>query len=319
MAAKIAVFGSVNMDLVTRVSRFPRPGETIRGLSFSRIPGGKGANQAVAAAKLGGDVSFYGLIGDDGVGEGLYQNLKDHGVNPSAVETRPGPSGVALIQVNEGGENQIVIIPGANGEVDADYVDSNLEDIVKADVLLLQLEVPLDTIAYLLGLLEETSEDTPEVILDPAPAEDLRKLPLSAVDMLTPNEGELEALFPDKDPGRTVDNLIRQGVRGVLVTRGGDGVSYHDANGNPTFPSFTVEPVDTTAAGDAFTGGLGVALGEGWPIKESILFASAAGAISTTREGAQPSLPQRADVLQLLEERSNDEIDAKSLTGEIDE
>lgn len=303
MTGEIAVFGSLNMDLVTQVHRFPDPGETIKGKDLSEVPGGKGANQAVAAAKLGGNVSMFGLVGDDGFGDDLLNNLRDYDVDTSYIGIRPGPSGVALIQVDNKGENQIVIIPGANGKVDDQYVDCSLEALLKAEVLLLQLEIPFETTSCLLRKIGESGSRAPTVILDPAPATDLRKLELMNVDLITPNRIELRRILSGgKD--EVITGLLDRGVGSLVLTRGEEGATVVNKGGRKEVLPFSAEPVDTTAAGDAFAGGLAVALVEGKELEEAVRFASAAGAISTEGEGAQPSLPGRARVLNLLNERT---------------
>ncbi len=304
MTGEIAVFGSLNMDLVAKVERFPSPGETIKGKSLAEVPGGKGANQAVAASRLGGNVSMFGLLGEDGFGEDLLDNLKDYDVDTSYIGKRPGPSGVALIQVDKGGENQIVIIPGANGEVDEAYVDRCLDDLLSAEVLLLQLEIPLETTAYLLQKLGETTGDNPIVILDPAPAVDLDRLQLSSVDLLTPNKIELKGISSLGDEEKIISKLFDRGVGSLVVTRGEAGSTIVKRGSRKEIPAFSVNPVDTTAAGDAFVGGLAVALEEGNSLEAAVRFAGAAGAISTKGEGAQPSLPGRAKVEELLKRSS---------------
>ncbi len=303
MDKKISVLGSLNMDQVVKVDRFPEPGETIQGDDYFKAPGGKGANQAVAASRLGGEVSMFGLIGEDVFGKELISELEDDEVDTGFVEQRSGSTGLAMIQVDESGENQIVIIPGANGKVDASYVDRRLEDVLDSEVLLLQLEIPVKTISYLLDRLSEQREKAPAVVLDPAPARKLDELNMDPVDYLTPNEGELEGLTEHKERGELRSGLLERGVGAIIVTQGSEGVSYFSRGEHFSAPGFSVEVEDTTAAGDAFAGALAVGIAEGKSRRETLEFANAAGGLATTRSGAQPSLPSRSSVDRFLQSR----------------
>jgi len=286
------------MDLVAKVKRLPRLGETILSLGFARYPGGKGANQAVASARLGAQASFYGKVGDDFFGQELLQSLRENGVNVNAVEQAKGTSsGIASIWVTEDGENAIVYVPGANALIDPAYVDHVLPQLATAKALLLQLEIPLETIAHLLRRLPPKA---PLVILDPAPTQDLSSLPLERVDIITPNRGELTALTREEGVREAAHGLLALGVGRVVCKAGAEGAYLIMSNTFRHFPTFLVDPVDTTAAGDAFNGALAVALAEGKDIEEAVHFANAAGALAATRQGAQPSLPTRQEVEALL-------------------
>jgi ribokinase len=294
----IAVLGSANIDVVTEVPRFPRPGETVLGKSVHRYPGGKGANQAVAAARVGGAVRFYGKVGADAFGDELLALLQGDGVDISAVErTAEAATGMASILVDEAGENSIVYTPGANACVDPAYVDRVFEALREADVLLMQFEIPLETVAHLLARLPR---QRPIVIVDPAPAHGMVGLPLDRIDVLTPNRSELLALTGVEDVLSAARALIGRGVRAVLCKAGADGALWMKQDAM-WIPAETVEPVDTTAAGDAFNGTLACLIAE-WPIDRAIRWANAAGALATTRRGAQPSLPRVEEIRKLLDE-----------------
>ena len=292
----IVVLGSANMDVVTEVARMPHPGETVPGKALRYYPGGKGANQAVAAARLGGPVSFCGEVGRDAFGERLLDAMRADGVDVSGVEiAADAATGTASIWVEDGGENASACVPGANGAVDRAYVDRILARIAAADVLLLQLEIPLDTVAYLLRRLPG---GRPLVILDPAPARELSGLPLDRIDVLTPNETELRAITGIADPALAARSLLERGVRAVVCKAGERGAIWFGVSATRV-PAFRVRVVDTTAAGDAFNGALAVALTDR-PLHDAVRFANAAGALATTKRGAQPSLPRRAEVEELL-------------------
>jgi ribokinase len=299
----IAVVGSINTDLVVEVARMPAPGETLRGRDVAFYPGGKGANQAVAAALLGADVSLYGKVGDDPFGKRLLDGLRGAGVGVGAVEIETGTaSGLASIWVDAAGGNAIVLAAGANGRVDTGYIERRLGRIVEADVILLQLEIPIETVAFLLGALPPAG---PLVVLDPAPAHDLSALPLSRIGVLTPNKAELRAVSGDDDLEAGARRLLDAGVGDVVCTVGAEGAVWFAPGGSAArFPAPKVDVVDTTAAGDAFAGALACALPTR-SLEEAIPFATAAGALATTARGAQPSLPALEDVLSLLASRED--------------
>ncbi len=301
----IVVFGSINMDLVVRTPRLPKPGETLVGHTFYTAPGGKGANQAVACARLGAPTAMVGLVGSDVFAETLRGSLHDYGVDVSGVETcADQPSGVALIAVDDRAENNIIIVTGANGAVGAADL-ARLESVLAAGakVLLLQFEIPMDSIVAAAKLARRHGV---LVMLDPAPARPMPAALYRLVDTITPNETEAAALvgFAVNDQAgaaRAADVLRGRGVRRVVVKMGSKGAYWtDDRDVGQLCPAFRVEAVDTVAAGDAFNGALAVALSEGQPFGEAIRLAAAAGALATTKHGAQPSMPDRAAVRSLL-------------------
>jgi ribokinase len=297
----VVVVGSLNADLVARVVRFPGPGETTVGQEFAVHPGGKGANQAYAAARLGARVHMVGRVGNDDRGRLLYASLDGAGVDTAPVQSDPAaPTGVALITIDASGQNQIVIVPGANGLLSPDDVERERELIGSAGLLLLQLEVPLATVE---AAARVGRAGGAIVVLDPAPArvECLKLLPL--VDYVTPNETELASLVGE--PGRRLESgearglaraLLGWGPRRVVAKLGADGAFRVSAEGERAWPGLTVTAVDTTAAGDVWNGAFATALAEGATEDEAGDFANAAAAISVTRAGAQPSMPARAEV-----------------------
>ena len=302
------VIGSINMDLVCRAERIPLPGETVLGSDPSFITGGKGANQAVAAARLGGRVHLVGRVGDDGAGIALQRALSEYKVDTRHVTITPGvPSGSAILVVDARGENSIVVAPGANARVTSADVDAAAPLLRSAAVVLLQLEIPLPTVRHAIRLCRRFGVPT---ILDPAPVP-AKGLPraLYAVDVLTPNQPEA-ALLTRASRGRgaytvrpqeTGENLIRRGAASVVLKLGARGAAAFSRDGT----SVSARPprvrvVDSTAAGDAFTGALAVAMSEGMSTEQMLRFANAAGALCCTKLGAQPALPHRRDVERLL-------------------
>lgn len=298
---KIVVIGSINMDLVLRVPRLPRPGETLAGTDAVEVPGGKGANQAVAAARLGGEVTMVGRVGRDAFGGVLRAALDADGVDTRLVKATPGPTGVAVILVQADGDNSIVLSAGANARVTVADVRAATPAIRAADAVLLQLEVPLEVVAYAAALCRKLGV---RVILDPAPAPVAFPNELLNVDVFCPNDSEAATLLgplATGDPLADARQLRTRGASAVAMKLGALGSLAIDAEGRPTRATpFKVKVVDTTAAGDSMTAGLAVALAEGraWP--DALRFANAAGALACTRLGAQPSIPTRAQVARLM-------------------
>ncbi|MFD9379224.1 ribokinase [Streptomyces sp. NPDC059999] len=287
----IAVLGSTNMDLVAYVSKAPRLGETVTGRAFHTVPGGKGANQAVAAARLGGEVVMIGAVGADEFGVRLRSALAAAGVETAALRTVEGASGTAHITVDDEGANSIVVIPGANARVTGLEAGDDSR-IGSADSLLLQLELPLE--AVIAGARAARAHGV-RTILTPAPARPLPAELLDVTDLLVPNEHEAAALTGLTDPHRAAEALLRS-VPQVVITLGGAGVLFAARGREPlALPAIRVRAVDTTAAGDTFVGALAVAVGEGRPMPEALRWASAAAALSVQRPGAQDSMPTRSE------------------------
>jgi ribokinase len=307
MAAHITVVGSLNMDLVARAPRIPQPGETIIGSDFHTVPGGTGANQAVAAARLGAQVSMVGRVGRDAFAESLLNNLAAAGVDHTFVVHDPqAATGVALIAVDDAGQNSIIVASGANVRLSPADVDGAEAAIAGADALLLQLESPLETVTRAAKVAH--AHGVP-VILNPAPARSLPGVLLALVDVLIPNESETALLtgLPVGDPAEAeaaATALRELGVGTVILTLGERGALLAREDGAEYFPAFEVTPVDTTAAGDAFVGGFAVALAEGRSLAEAVQWGNGAGALATTKLGAQPSLPTRQDLEGLLTTRT---------------
>jgi ribokinase len=306
MTPHITVVGSLNMDLVVRAPRIPRTGETIIGGDFRQVPGGKGANQAVAAARLGARVSMVGRVGRDGFGQTLLENLAADGIDQTFVIQDPeAATGVALIVVEDAGQNSIVVASGANARLSPDDVEAAEVALARADVLLLQLESPLETVSR---AAEMAHAHGVAVVLNPAPARPLPASLLSLVDVLVPNESET-ALLSDRPVADRAQAeaaaaaLLELGVGTVILTLGERGALLAGTDGVRQVPAFEVAPVDTTAAGDAFVGGFAVALAEGRAMAEAARWGNAAGALATTKPGAQPSLPTRRAVAELLAHR----------------
>lgn len=296
---EICVVGSLNMDLVVKAPRLPRVGETILGGTFSTFPGGKGANQAVAAARLGARVAMVGRVGEDAFGRQLVESLRRDGVDAAHVHADGGAAtGVAFIGVDQDGRNMIMVASGANLRLLPADVDAAHDTIVRARVLLLQLEVPIETTLRAAAMAKAAGV---LVCLDPAPAAPLPDALYACVDVITPNEVEAEILtgvevhsFADAE--RAVEALRRRGPRVAVVKLGDRGAFYAGPEGRGPVPAVRTRVVDTTAAGDAFTAAMGVALGEGRGVAEAAAFAGSVAGIKVTRMGAQVGMPARAEV-----------------------
>ncbi len=299
---RIVIVGSINMDLVVAAPHVPAPGETVLGRDFSTIPGGKGANQAVAAARLGGQVMMIGRVGDDDLGPRLRAGLEHNGVDCTYVSQTAGiASGVAMITVADNGENAITVASGANFKVTPEDIDAAEAALKAARVCVLQLELPVETVARAIELCRRHSVET---ILDPAPAP-AKPLPSSVLqaDIVSPNENEAAALtgLPATAPPEQVAAALREkGCRAAVLKLGQRGAYISSTDLEMPAPGFRVQVVDTTAAGDAFTGALAVARAAGQPLAEAVRFANAAGALACTRWGAQPSMPMLNEIKAFL-------------------
>lgn len=299
---KCAVIGSINMDMVLSVSRFPAAGETLTGGNFQTVPGGKGANQAVALGRLGATVRMAGRVGDDAFGRRYLDHFRQNGVDVRAVDAVAGTAtGVADILVNAAGENCIVIAPGANGLCDLEWLDRALEATADCEIFLLQLEIPLDTVAEAVRRLRKMGKT---ILLDPAPAVPLPEDVLAAVDFLTPNETELKAVTSGLSEDAGIEERVRHLVGGsgrvVVHKRGADGAYIGTRDGIEHVPGFSVRAVDTTAAGDTFNAGLAAGLAMGWPLRDAVRLANAAGALAVTAYGAQEGMPSLEQAQALM-------------------
>lgn len=301
---RIVVVGSINMDLVVPCARLPRPGETVFGETLHEVPGGKGANQAVAAARLGARVSMVGRVGGDAFATTLRRHLEQEGVQVDFVQpTVDTPSGVAIVSVDSTGENSITIIPGANAKLTPDDVTAAADGIRQADLLMLQLEIPLPTVLAAIDLAKQF--DIP-VLLDPAPAPATCDPRLLQVDLLCPNELETEAitqreLTSDESIEQATRQLHASGARTAIITLGSRGAVVCEETGNVQWvPACKVDAVDSTAAGDAFAAALAVQIAIGRPVRDAVAYGCAAGALAASRLGAQVSMPTAKEVDELL-------------------
>jgi len=297
---KILVVGSLNADLVVRAPRFPRPGETISGEDLQVIPGGKGANQAVAAARLGAHVSMLGRVGRDNFGGFLLDNLKSNNVDSQLVQRDDASTGTAIIVVDADGQNSIVLSPGANGKVFP--LDVEHASFSTFDLLLLQLEIPIPTVLRAAQLARQNGV---RVLLNPAPAKELPDEMIALADFLIPNETELSLLtgmevrdVPSAEAA--AKKLLERGAQNVIVTLGSKGALIVNKQTSKLVDTFNVDVVDTTAAGDAFIGGFAVALDSASLLADAVRYGCACGALATTKFGAQPSLPTKDEVEKII-------------------
>ena len=278
----ITVIGSINMDLTVGTDVFPKNGETLLGAFFEMNPGGKGANQAVAIARLGGDISFVGRVGHDSFGEVLYKQLQKEKVNVDCLKQGKSSTGIANIILHEQ-DNRILVVPGANSEVTPKVIDEHWEHINKSSIVVMQLEIPVETVEY---TLKKCRENRIRVILNPAPATFFKREWLDFVDYLTPNEHELETIFGDR-----VERIIEKYPNKMIVTLGNRGVCYHNGDKLIHVAGYKSEAIDTTGAGDTFNGALAYAISNGYPIEAALRFANIAASISIERIGAQGGMP----------------------------
>jgi ribokinase len=298
MSGHIVVVGSLNMDLVVRAPRHPEIGETILGSDFRTFPGGKGANQAVAASRLGAKVRMIGRVGSDAFGENLLYQVLHNGVDASFIQKDPdSATGVALITVNDEGENTIVVAPGANDRLTPENVLASEQAFVDAAVLLVQLETPLPAVERAIDIAKSHGA---QIVLNPAPAQVLPSGLLAKVDYLIPNQTEISLLTGVDAIGVAVSFLRELGVIHLVVTLGDEGVLVSEKHREKYIPAYPVHVVDTTAAGDAFVAAFAVALTEGLDTFQSAAWGNAAGALSVTRQGAQPSLPTRSELEKFI-------------------
>jgi ribokinase len=303
MSARVCVVGSANMDLVMRTSALPQPGQTVLGESFAAFPGGKGANQAIAAARTGVNVSFVGCVGDDAFAQTLRTCIEREGIDTSNLHTRPHtPSGVAAIAVAADGQNSIIIAPGANATLTPDDIIAATPRIVGARVLLLQLETPLETVLSAARIARDAGV---LVVLNPAPARPLEPAVFELCDVLIPNESEASLLsgLAVHDPAtaaRAGKALLGQGARSVIITLGSQGAVWVTPESAVHVPAYPVLSIDTTAAGDALCGAYAAARASDVPPNDALYWGMAAGALTTTLAGAQPALPYRLELVTLL-------------------
>jgi len=296
---KVLVIGSSNTDMVIKTEKLPAPGETILGGTFLMNPGGKGANQAVAAARLGGNVTFVTKTGNDMFGSEAVQLFEKEGIEAKFIsKDDKNPSGVALITVDEYGENSIVVAPGSNGTLSAIDIKDEIFDTDKSDLFLMQLEIPVATVEF---VAKKASGNGNRVILNPAPAQYLSDDLLGCIYLITPNETEAEIITGIKvhdvaSAEMAAKKLCKKGVKNIIITLGASGAYLFSGAQAKIIPAVPVKAVDTTAAGDVFNGAIAVAISEGMELIDAVAFANKAAAISVTRMGAQASAPYRSEI-----------------------
>jgi ribokinase len=301
----IVVVGSSNTDMIIKLDKIPAPGETVLGGEFAIAAGGKGANQAVAASRAGGHVGFVACVGDDLFGKQALEGFAKDGINTEYVfKDKQQPSGCALIFVDKNGENSIAVASGANARLSPEHIDLAEKIVISSDILIMQLETPLDTVKHTAHL---ASFNGIPVILDPAPAQQLDDDVLKHISLLTPNESEAELLTgipveDEKSADKAASDLLAKGINTVLITMGSRGAFIATENMREMIPGFKVTAVDSTAAGDVFNGALAVSISEKMPLLEAVRFASAAAALSVTKLGAQPSAPLRRKIEKFLQQ-----------------
>ncbi|PLR80549.1 ribokinase [Bacillus canaveralius] len=293
--ARIAVIGSINMDLVVETDKSPKKGETVLGNQFFTSHGGKGANQAVAVARLGGSVTMFGSLGNDQNGKSLKDNLVLESIETTYINMLDNvSSGVAVIEICEK-DNRIIVIPGANQHTNIEYLSTVKEVLLNFDVIIMQMEIPIEALQFIIKFL---SENKKVIILNPAPALPLPEDVLSQVTYITPNEHEYKIVL---NTSHDIEASLRRYPNKLLITCGEKGVKYHNGSNVETIPSIKVDVVDTTGAGDTFTAAFGIAISEGRPLHEAIRFANIAAGLSITKIGAQQGMPTRKSVTKLLD------------------
>lgn len=293
---KIGVVGSINMDMTVKAERIPLKGETLKGWDLKYVPGGKGANQAVAMAKLGAEVEMFGCVGDDAAGASLLKNLQDTGVETKCIKTVTGvPTGLAMITVGDN-DNTIIVVAGTNDHVNIDYVNEVKDSLLECEIVLLQHEIPQETVEYVIAL---CAENGVKVVLNPGPARPVKQEILEKVTYLTPNEHEAVILF-----GRDIsfEEMMKRYPEKLVITQGSRGVSTCLKNGQVILvPARKANVVDTTGAGDTLNGAFTVAVTEGKEIPEALAFANTAAGLSTEKFGAQGGMPTREEVTAAME------------------